>query len=517
MAAITPVDRSPPSAANPHLYVFDTFGYSHPAIRDPSVFSQTTCDLRYVYNSVPGGRGAPNSLGYMGSATYDGLPEDPDEDDFIENAIHAARCAAINMHYRGQHRGAGEEAVGSKSGSLYIKGFGLCKQATDIDPCPAQFALADSVSGTEPALIETNCQGASTMTLTNVPWNRFSPYNANGVARSRAWALAFCTELKRLCDAFDLHPESGVTRLCYPYAYMDDNEDYLRHTHFSIVSSVNDANKASFVDYNPAFPTLLLGQSIPGLVRRVDIRNMMFEADGVTELERFQNEKIWAVYSNGTYQEKTFKDKWTEWIARGVFTSAPLPTSLTQTQINELNQFGQEIQFWAIYRAFVQPFQEVFGYTPLLSNYQAVKGTPNFSEQFLYRQPNFGWQQQIIDCRITQGSGDTFDTAAFLAEVQRRLDQADKDLPIHATFRVRGLSDTGVTFGTWETSAKPLWEYLTRRGVYHFRWYSPDDQQDALYQAWKEFRASLDASDDATGPTVMGRRGRGRSGRGGRR
>ncbi|MBX3380949.1 MAG: hypothetical protein KF805_12725 [Phycisphaeraceae bacterium] len=510
MTTITPVSRSAPSASNPHLYVFDVpWDFSHPCVRHPSILVQTSCNMNFVYTGVPGGTGSPNSLGYTAPSSYAGIPaSNPTTEDFIENAVHAARACAINMHYRGQHLGSGEYVSGARSGCLYIKGFGVCKKADASDPCPVQFGYEDRLSSTAPSLIETNCGTASFMSLVNVPWSRFSPYNANSIVKAQAWARAFCAELKSQLDNFTLH-SGGAAKLCYPHLYIDDLEDYMRAQNFSLVSSVTDVNKTSFVDYNAGDPTHLLGQSIPGYVYRNTILNMIYEADGTTELDRFKNEKIWAIYSNGQWQEKTFKEKWTEWLARGIFTGAPLPVSRTQTQNNELEAFGMELRFWAIYRGIIQPFIETFGYAPITSNYQDIKGPNNYSEQWRQQFQNFGWDEQLLDCRISQGSAETYDIDAALAEIQRRYDLCDKDKPIVATMRVRSPDDTGVTYGTFDSSFKPICEYMRHKGVHRFNLFLLEDQLDEMYQAWIDFRASIEA-DDTSGPTVLlhGRRGK---------
>ncbi|MBS0187280.1 MAG: hypothetical protein JSS51_04380 [Planctomycetes bacterium] len=496
----TPVSRRAPSSTNPHLYLLDTFGFSHPMLRDPTVHVQTTGDLQHLYNSVPGGKGTPNSFGYT-APNYDGPPANPTAADLQTHAEHTARCVAINMHYRGMHVGSGEFAAGSKSGCLYLKGFGLCQAADDTDPCPIQFRPADAISGTAPALIETNCGTASLTSLVNVPWSRFSPYHAQSVAKASAWAGWFCAELKRLCENFTLH-SSGPARLTFPEIYIDDNEDCLRYQHFSLASFVNDANKASFVDYNAGSPNSLLGQSIPGYVYRTNIKNHILNAAGTGDLDRFATEPIWFDCGGPSFVPKTFKDRWQRWIAEGVFTgSTPLPVSMTDAQRFALNAFGQELYHHAFRTAFLNVWEQVFGFRLRATNYQCVKGADDFSEQWLYRHSNFGWDEQVVDWRISQGSASSFDITAGLAEAARRLAFCSRDLPIRATFRVKSIGTATADYGDWSW-IKALWKFGVQNGVHCFHWFSYDDQQDALAQAWREFRA--DIGDDVPAAAARG-------------
>ncbi len=517
---MTAVPRRLPSNTEPHLYMFDAFRLNHPMLKDPTVFCQTTGDLLYTFDSVAGGRGQPNSEGYT-TPTYAGLPGSatgpggtPNAADYQTNAEMTAIACAINMHFRGMIRGSGEYAAGSRSGCLYIKHFGLQEHATDIDPCPHQFHPSDAYSGTAPALIETNCgdSSQSLMVLNNVSWTRFSPYNATGVAKAAQWAGWFIDKLLAECENFTRH-SSGPCKLLLPEFFFDDNEGYLRDRHFHFVSSVNDANKASFVDYSPADPTHLLGQSIPGVVYRVNIKNMVRNASDTGDLPRFASEPIWAEYSKGQYIPKTFKDRWNQWIADGLITgSLPLPSTLSTALRYELNAFGQEILWYAIKRSFLDVWEAKAGYKLKALNYQAIKGPNDFSENWTYRYSNFLWDEQVLDCRISQGTAGSFDIAAGLAEAARRLSFCAPDVPIRATFRVKNIGEPTADFGDWAW-AKALWKFLTPKGVTRYHWFSYDDQTDALRTAWQDFYKDISDDRTPTGPASFRGKRAGGSGR----
>jgi hypothetical protein len=516
MPSYGPIHRAPPSRSNPHLVLFDTFDKGDLNLRRPDVLVQTAASQDFLYNDVPGGKGTPNAFGYT-APNYDGPPASPTQGDLDTYADHVAKCIAINMHFRGAHLGAGEYAGGTRSGLLYIKGAGYTKQVDGSDVNPWQFDLADAISGTQPALMETTCGGQSLMTLANAPWARFSPYHDNSVAKSSAFFLRCLTTLKSLCENFTLH-NSGTFQLAPHAKFIDDNEDGMRPKHFNQVSAVNrgtNGNITSFPDYNAGDPTNLLGVAIPvwpasTYVHRVNIKNHIRNAADDGDLDRFANELCWQEKVNGSWVRRTFKERWLRWISQGVYNgSTPLPPGLESdpayaTFRNELNAFGQELLFDAQKRSFIDVWTTVFGYEIESANYHSIKGTPKFDEEEIKRFDNFGYADQMLNCRITQGSAPTFNISAGLAEVERRLALCDPDLPIRAVFRRKNVGVNTADHGDWEW-VKALWSFLNDHGVHSFHWFSFDNQQAALFTAWDEWKATLsEPVSVATTPTFSG-------------
>lgn len=512
MPPVLPIPRSAPGSGNPVLTLFSTFDWTHPLNFEPSVHVQQTCDQVYTVQGAPGGVGNPNSLGYT-VPSYNGLPVDPDEADYTEHAEMTAVAAAIAIHWLGRHRGSGEFANGQRSGPLYIKHFGICSTLDGSDPTPMQFHPADAISGTQPALLETLASpndALCDLASDGVGWERFSAYNANGVTKSFNWMSAFVNKYQELCENFTLHAASGPTQLCYHDLYLDDNENWLRSQHFHLPAFVNDSNKATFHDYNPADPTHLLGYSIPGYAYLATMQNHVLQADGVSELTRFQNEPIWSELVNGVRTTRTFKQRFLRMISEGIISGTmPLDTANPLPLRNDLNSFGREIQFEAFRRCNTQVFQQVLGYTPRASQYLCFKGQPKFDEDGLYRYQNFGWDEQQVDMKFTQSGGSSpedFDVAAGLIEAARRLDLADPTVPIRVWCRISA-SNAGTRGWGRFTWMKALWRFCHDRGVYNFNFFlERQSDMTPLRTAWLEFRAALPvpASITATAPSFSG-------------
>ncbi|MGH7243358.1 MAG: hypothetical protein ACREJD_08065 [Phycisphaerales bacterium] len=476
---------------------------------------QQCVDQTYTVQTAPGGIGNPNSLGYN-VPTYVGLPSNPTEADIQEHAEMAAVATAIAWHWLGRHRGSGEFAGGQRSGALYIKNFGIQKTSPLISATPMQFHPSDAISATQPALIETLATTNESLTeLANVGWNRFSPYNAHGVGDSFTWSSYYYSKLFDLCENFTLHPASGPTQICHAEYYVDDNENWLRDRHFSLVSFVHDQNKAGFYDYNAGDPTHLLGYTIPAYpggvyVYRANIKNHILAADGVSELSRFGTEKIWSEMVGGTRVTRTLKDRWQRMIDAGIVNgTTPLPTSMSAALSNELNSLGREIQYEAIRRCNLDVAENFLGYRMKASQFSTIKGAAKFDEDGLYRHSNFGWDEQTLDLRLSQNGGtsrDDFDIAAGLVEVQRRIDLCDTSMPIRAWFRVGSASSNIAGFGGWEWM-KAAWALCHSRGIYNLHFFLERSQDTTpLQNAWLEFRATLVSTTSivATAPTFAG-------------
>lgn len=517
MPPVLAIARTAPGPGNPVLNLFSTYSWTHPILREPSVHLQQLVDQAYTVQSCPGGIGSPNALGYNVPLHAGPIPADATPEQIEEHAEMAAIATAVAMHWLGRHRGSGEFAGGDRSGPLFVKSSGITKAAPAGSATPMQFHPADALSATAPAQLETLVSTNVSLTdLANVGWNRFSPYNANGVAASFDWWIPYFTKLMDLCESFTLHPESGETQLTYPEFFVDDNENWLRDRHFSLASFVHDENKANFVDFDPEHPNQLLGYTIPTpypagvYVYRSNIANHILQADGVSEQTRFAAEQIWSEIVGGTRVRRTFKDRWQRWIGNGVISGEiPLPATMPQQLLDELNSFGREIQFDAIRRCCLDPAEVILGYRMKASQFLEFKGAAKFDEQGLYRYSNYGWDEQQVDLRFTQPGGSSpedFDITAGLAEAQRRIDLCDPGLPIRAWCRISAEDAGAKGYGRFAWM-KALWRYCHDRGIYniHFLLTSESDMT-PLRNAWLEFRDSLPAPKPvaATAPTISG-------------
>lgn len=490
--AVGPAVRVIANQFSPVLSLFSTATYTGVAgmMTDLSVEVQQSAILNYGSSGF--GAGSPNAMGYT-VPSYAGMPADPNLADIQANAESCAIATACHFHATGRIYGTGEEQGGTRGGPMFVKNFGIAKKTSGGEMCAYQFLPADAVSNTAPFQQETRAHNDTYTDLDPLQpsWGQMSCYNFNGVSACIIWAQFFIDKLLAECLNFTRHT-SGPTRLYLPAWYRDDNESWIRRHFWHNVPFVNHENKTTFEDYNPATPNSYLGQPIPGYCYNRTILNHMFQADGVTELPRWNGEKIWAEKVGSVWTPRSFKDRFNAWTTKGLHNgTAPLPVVLSSNLDADATALGWEIQWYAFKRAFLDIWKQKAGYDLKASQYCVVKGATPYWEQGIYRISNFGWDEQELYCAIYQNTSGAFDINAGLIELARRRNLCANDSSIGSWHRIQPSGSSIAGFGRFDW-LKKAWEYLRQTGVYRYNIFLERlEDQAPLYTAWQQFRSTL--------------------------